>query len=75
MCGQNVELLNVKLAVHIVTSGLNRSGTFDRWWSAVNWESSMTSACQGLSAMQSAADWLFGTSVVPIIFLTFPQSF
>ena len=24
LCGQNVELLNVKLAVHIVTSGLKR---------------------------------------------------
>jgi len=24
MCGQNVELLNVKLAVHIVTTGLQR---------------------------------------------------
>ena len=25
MCGQNVELLNVKLAVHIVTTGLERA--------------------------------------------------
>jgi hypothetical protein len=24
LCGQNVELLNVKLAVHIVTTGLQR---------------------------------------------------
>ena len=24
LCGQNIELLNVKLAVHIVTSGLQR---------------------------------------------------
>ena len=24
LCGQNVELLNVKLAVHIVTTGLKR---------------------------------------------------
>ena len=24
LCGQNVELLNVKLAVHIVTTGLER---------------------------------------------------
>jgi hypothetical protein len=24
LCGQNVELLNVKLAVHIVTTGLGR---------------------------------------------------
>ena len=24
VCGQNVELLNVKLAVHIVTTGLHR---------------------------------------------------
>ena len=24
VCGQNVELLNVKLAVHIVTTGLQR---------------------------------------------------
>jgi len=24
LCGQNVELLNVKLAVHIVTAGLQR---------------------------------------------------
>ena len=24
LCGQNVELLNVKLAVHIVTTGLRR---------------------------------------------------
>ena len=24
VCGQNVDLLNVKLAVHIVTSGLQR---------------------------------------------------
>ena len=24
LCGQNVELLNVKLAVHIVTTGLSR---------------------------------------------------
>jgi len=24
LCGQNVELLNAKLAVHIVTSGLRR---------------------------------------------------
>jgi len=28
LCGQNVELLNVKLAVYIVTNGLN-SLTFD----------------------------------------------
>jgi hypothetical protein len=26
LCGQNVELLNVKLAVHIVTTGLQRVG-------------------------------------------------
>ena len=25
LCGQNVELLNVKLAVHIVTTGLERA--------------------------------------------------
>ena len=25
LCGQNVELLNVKLAVHIVTTGLQRA--------------------------------------------------
>jgi len=25
LCGQNVELLNVKLVVHIVTTGLQRS--------------------------------------------------
>jgi hypothetical protein len=25
LCGQNVELLNVKLAVHIVTTGLHRA--------------------------------------------------
>jgi hypothetical protein len=25
LCGQNVELLNVKLAVHIVTTGLYRA--------------------------------------------------
>jgi len=24
LCGQNIELLNVKLAVHIVTTGLQR---------------------------------------------------
>ena len=24
LCGQNVELLNIKLAVHIVTTGLQR---------------------------------------------------
>ena len=27
LCGQNVELLNVKLAVHVVTIGLYRSNT------------------------------------------------
>jgi len=28
LCGQNVELLNVKLAVHIVTTGLQRVHVF-----------------------------------------------
>ena len=27
VCGQNVELLNFKLAVHIVTTGLQRVGS------------------------------------------------
>jgi len=30
VCGQNVELLNVKLAVHIVTTGLQRVNTGNR---------------------------------------------
>ena len=29
LCGQNVELLNVKLVVHIVTTGLQRGGKRD----------------------------------------------
>ena len=29
VCGQNVELLNVKLAVHIVTTGLKRVNRWD----------------------------------------------
>ena len=28
LCGQNVELLNVKLAVHIVTTGLRNANIF-----------------------------------------------
>ena len=30
LCGQNVELLNVKLAVHIVTTGLYRVNVLER---------------------------------------------
>jgi len=31
LCGQNVELLNVKLAVHIVTTGIERAETVPRY--------------------------------------------
>ena len=28
LCGQNVELLNVKLAIHIVTTGVQRANVY-----------------------------------------------
>ena len=34
LCGQNVELLNVKLAVHIVTTGLQRVILYHRIFSS-----------------------------------------
>ena len=36
VCGQNVELLNVKMAVHIVTTGLQRSKLYVTYFRSVN---------------------------------------
>ena len=36
LCGQNVELLNVKLAVHIVTTGLQNSKLYVTSFRSVN---------------------------------------
>jgi len=36
LCGQNVDLLNVKLVVHIVTTGLSRFSYFVSYYSSKN---------------------------------------
>jgi hypothetical protein len=36
LCGQNVEFLDVKLVVHIVTTGLYTGGTYSDHW-ALYW--------------------------------------